>query len=231
MTKPIIEVKNLTFFFNSNQYLFKDSSFNINKSDLIAVIGPNGVGKSTLVKLILNLLKPKKGTITTHGKISYIPQKFNQDQNFPAKVSELLDLECCKCNLREEVVKNLSIEDLQDKQFKNLSGGQQQRVIIAISLLSNPDILILDEPTVGVDSTTQKDFYKLLKELNKKRNLTILFITHDTGMVSNYFKKILCIHDTKIHIEDAKNTNQFMTKLYSENYNQILHTHSHTHQN
>lgn len=229
MTKHIIEVKNLTFSFN-NQKLFDNCSFSIEKSDLIAIIGPNGVGKSTLVKLILKLLKPIKGDIKTHGKISYIPQKFNQDQNFPAKVSELLDLECCKCSLREEVVKSLSIEDLQAKQFKNLSGGQQQRVIIAISLLSNPDILILDEPTVGVDSTTQKDFYKLLKELNEKRGITILFITHDTGMVSHYFKKILCIHDNHIHIEDAKNTNEFMTKIYSKNYNQVHHPHSHTHQ-
>lgn len=226
MTNSQIKVKNLTFSFN-NQILFENCSFSIEKGDLIAIIGPNGVGKSTLVKLILNLLKSTKGEITRKGKISYIPQKFNQDQNFPAKVSELLDLECCKCSIREEVIKSLSIENLQNKQFKNLSGGQQQRVIIAISLLSNPDILILDEPTVGVDTTTQKDFYKLLKDLNKKRNLTILFITHDTGMVSHYFKKILCIHDKKIHIEDAKNTDKFMTQLYSEHFNQIIHSHKH----
>lgn len=230
MKDSIIEVKNLTFSFENQENLFEDTSFNIETSDLIAIIGANGIGKSTLIKLIINFLKPKKGKIITKGKISYIPQKFNQDNNFPAKVRELLDLECCDCSLRKEIVKSLGIDNLLEKQFKNLSGGQQQRVFITLSLLSNPDILILDEPTVGVDTQTQIDFYKLLKSLNEKRKLTILFITHDTGMVSNYFNKIICIDNKKVYIENAEKTNEFMTKKYAKNFNQVIHTHhKHTH--
>jgi zinc transport system ATP-binding protein len=196
---------------------------------LVAVIGPNGSGKSTLVKILSKLIPKQTGDINIYGKFSYIPQKFNQDTNFPAKVSELLDLECCGCELRKRVSTSLNIENLEDKQFKDLSGGQQQRVLISLSLLSNPDILILDEPTIGIDRQTQEEFYKLLKELNKQRNLTIIFVTHDTGMVSHYFDKILVVHNKHICLEDSNKTNKYQ-KSFMENHHETHHpNHNHNH--
>lgn len=223
--KNIIEVKNLNFSYPNQDNILENISFKIQKKDLVAIIGHNGSGKSTLIKLLLKILKQQKGTININGKLAYIPQKYNQDINFPGKVEEILELECCDCNLREEVLVNLGIQKLLNKQFKSLSGGQQQRVLIGLSLLSNPDILILDEPTVGVDTKTQEDFYKLLKKLNKERNLTILFVTHDTGMISNYFSKTICVGNKNIHIDNAKNTRSILHSVYGENFHEIHHHH------
>ena len=221
----IIDVKKLNYSYNQEETILENVSFSIEKKDLVAIIGPNGCGKSTLIKILLGILEHKKGNIKIKGKLAYIPQKYNQDSNFPGKVKEILDLECCDCSLRGEVLVNLGIENLQEKQFKSLSGGQQQRVLIALSLLSNPDILILDEPTVGVDAKTQEDFYKLLKKLNKERNLTILFVTHDTGMISNYFTKTICVENKKVHIDDAKNTHSLLHSTYGDNFHELHHHH------
>ncbi len=247
----MIEVKNLSFSYNekfnknkhkinnnhsnsnlnSDNYIFKNISFEIYRGDFVAIIGPNGVGKSTLIKVLTGFIKIKpdnKGKtnlIKINGRISYIPQKFNQDYNFPAKVSELLDLECCKCNLRNNILKSLDIYSIENKQFKDLSGGQQQRVLIAMSLLSNPDILILDEPTVGIDAKSQEGFYNILRDLNKNENLTILLITHDTSMISNYFNKTLCIFNKNICIDDAKNSHNNLHKIYGCNFHEIKHNH------
>ena len=220
--KIMIDVKNLSFSYSKTNPIFHNANFEIHSGELVAVIGPNGAGKSTLVKLLSKLIPNQSGKINILGKLSYIPQKFNQDTNFPAKVSELLDLECCGCSLRNQVSESLNIENLEDKQFKDLSGGQQQRVLISLSLLSNPDILILDEPTVGIDLKTQEEFYKLLKNLNKERNLTIIFVTHDTGMVSDYFDKILVVHNKHICLENAKKTNSYQ-KSFMESHHEIHH--------
>ena len=200
----VIEVKNLSYSYTNQEKILENISFTISKGDLVAIVGHNGSGKSTLIKILLGLLEHKKGKISISKKRSYIPQKVNQDNNFPGKVGEILDLECCDCGLRDEVLKSLDVKKFVNKQFKTLSGGQQQRVLIALSLLSNPEILILDEPTVGVDSQTQKGFYNLLKKLNKERNLTILFVTHDTHDAKSYFSKIIHVGDKTIKIEDLK---------------------------
>ncbi|MCA9495597.1 MAG: ATP-binding cassette domain-containing protein [Nanoarchaeota archaeon] len=221
----IIEIKNLNYSYNKKENILENVSLSVEKKDLVAIVGHNGSGKSTLIKLILGLIENKNGKINVKGKLAYIPQKYNQDINFPGKVKEILNLECCDCNLREDVLVNLGVENLQEKQFKSLSGGQQQRVLIALSLLSNPDILVLDEPTVGVDTKTQEEFYKLLKKLNKERELTILFVTHDTGMISNYFTKTICVGNKKVHIDDAKNIHTLLHSTYGNTFHELHHHH------
>ena len=205
--KNIIEVKNLSYSYNGLNSVLENISFSVKEKELVAIIGNNGCGKSTLIKLILGLIEKRSGVIKSFGKFSYIPQKYNQDNNFPAKVSEIFNLECCDCDLRNKVLKNLGTHNLLDKQFKNLSGGLQQRVLLTLSLLSNPNILVLDEPTIGVDKKTLIDFYKLLKNLNKERGLTILFVTHDTNMVFDYFDKIISIENKKINISNGRKNN------------------------
>lgn len=226
MNQNIIKIENLSYSYNGKDNIIENLNINIPKGELIAVVGPNGAGKSTLVKIIAGLLEPsKKAKVKVNGKIGYIPQKFNQDVNFPATVKELLNLECCKCNLRDDVTKSLDVKRLENKQFKELSGGQQQRVFIAVSLLSDPEILILDEPTVGIDTRTQEEFYKLLKKLNEERKITILFVTHDTGMISNYFTKVLCIFNKTACLDDAKNTNKVIQDTYGKNFHELNHHH------
>ncbi len=229
--KPIVEVENLNFSYNKNNIILDNVSFKIFKGELVAIIGPNGTGKSTLVKILSGLINTKdvKNSVKINSKISYIPQKSNTDNNFPAKVNELLNLECCNCSVRDEVLKSLNIDTLQEKQFKTLSGGQQQRVLIAMSLLSEPNILILDEPTVGVDKKTLEEFYKLLKKLNKERNLTILFVTHDISMLSNYFDKTIHIHNKKVCIEDSSELDKSLNDTYPKSFHKIIHNHNHNH--
>jgi len=225
----IIKVSNLSYSYGNDKIFYK-ASFSIKKGDLVAIVGPNGAGKSTLAKLLVGLLdfknkKERNKHIKINGKIAYIPQKFNQDSNFPAKVSEILELECCICNHSKDILKSLDISSLENKQFKDLSGGQQQRVLIALALLSNPDVLILDEPTVGIDSKTQDSFYNILSKLNKNRNLTILFVTHDTSMISNYFSNILCVFDKHIIYDDAKNSHSILHGAYGCSFHEIKHNH------
>ena len=205
----LIRVSNLSHKYNSN-YIFRNISFSILKEDSVAVIGPNGAGKSTLIKLLLGLVEKQEGEIAITKKVAYIPQKFNQDVNFPGRVSEILNLECCNCSNRAKILKGLGISNLMNEQFKNLSGGQQQRVVIALSMLSDPELLILDEPTIGVDEKTLIDFYELLEYLHKDRNVAILFITHDISMVEKYFTKTLCIHDNHVHIDSSKKASELL---------------------
>ena len=221
----IIDIKNLSYSYGGGENILEDISFSIKKKELIAIVGHNGSGKSTLIKILLGFLKTQKGKVSIKGKLAYIPQKNNQDSNFPAKVKEIFDLECCDCELRSNVLISLGVEQFLEKQFKSLSGGQQQRVLIALSLLSNPDILILDEPTVGIDSKTQEEFYKILKKLNSERKLTILFVTHDTGMISNYFTKVICVDNKKIYINDAKNIHSTLNSIYGGNFHELEHNH------
>ncbi|MFP4402715.1 MAG: metal ABC transporter ATP-binding protein [Candidatus Nanoarchaeia archaeon] len=229
LNSPLISVKNLNFNYSS-QPLLRDVSFEIFKGDFVAILGPNGAGKSTLIKLIVKLIETKesKKHITVNGKIAYIPQKFNQDPNFPTTVRELLDLECCACKNRAQIINSLNIENLINQQFKNLSGGQQQRVFVALSLLSEPDILILDEPTIGVDSNTQEEFYKLLNGLNTKQQLTIILITHDTSMVSSYITRVFCIGNHTL-IEENLNTSSKHSSVYAKSFEKLHHNHSHHH--
>lgn len=223
--KGSIELRDVSYSYQGQGKILDTISLDIPPGELVAIIGPNGSGKSTLIKLLTGLLKPSKGSVTVHGQPSYIPQKINQDVNFPAKVSEILELECCDCSDRDEILKSLDVLKFKDKQFKSLSGGQQQRVFIALSLLSNPDILILDEPTIGVDAKTQENFFKLLKRLNKERNLTILFVTHDTGMVSDYFTTVMCVHNKQLHVEKAENTKKLLKGMYASSAKEMHHHH------
>lgn len=228
-SKPLrtqIEVSDLSYTYSS-QTILQNVSFSINKGDFVAIMGPNGAGKSTLIKILVGLLEIKnfKKHISINGKIAYIPQKFNQDAQFPTTVKELLALECCKCEHRNKVVSSLRLSKLEDKQFKDLSGGQQQRVFVALALLSNPDILILDEPTVGIDSNTQEEFYKLLHELNTKKKLTILLVTHDTSMISNYVTRTLCVGN-KTLIEDTQDSqSSHLHRVYPESFHKMHHHH------
>ena len=202
--QSLILVKNLSYTFDNSNYLFKNISFEIFKGDIVAITGPNGVGKSTLLKVLLGLIEVQKGEVQLTKKVGYIPQKYNQDVNFPAKVNEILNLECCECGNRTKILKGLMISQLLHKQFKDLSGGQQQRVLIALSMLSSPEVLILDEPTVGIDEKSLKEFYELLHYLNKTRGMTILSVTHDTAHIQKYFTRVLCIHDNHVHIDEVR---------------------------
>lgn len=228
--KFAIEIKNLEFSYD-NEKVFTNISLSIDDGDFVAIVGPNGAGKSTLIKLILGLLTPNSGVIkilnTTFSKlenknlIAYVPQIMSFEKNFPISVKELLEL---KGKLDTKITSSLEITDLLEKQFINLSGGQKQRVLIAFVLMSKPRLLILDEPTIGIDPKSQKNFYDLLKKINEEEKITILLVTHDVGIIPSVAKKVLCINHNICCMGHSKDAQELLKQVYEEDF--IVHHHN-----
>lgn len=183
----MIEINKLFFSYtNSAPYILNNISLTINDGDYISILGDNGSGKSTLVKLVLKLLTPTKGNIVTSNKnIGYVPQKsdfFNSQ--FPITVYEMLNCyrKILKIKDKGLVTKNLEIINMlpfKDSLVGTLSGGQLQKIFIARALLGSPGLLILDEPSTGVDVNSQKDIYNLIKQLNRTNKVTVISIEHN----------------------------------------------------
>ena len=204
----IIQIKNLDFNYGETKVL-ENINLEIQKGDFLGLIGPNGSGKTTLLRLILGLNKTKKGTIKIfendaqkfkeHKKIGYVPQKAtNIDQNFPATVKEVVATGTTKKTQQKTInkaLKTVNMHKYAERKIGNLSGGQQQRVFIARALINNPELLILDEPTTGIDKENKDSFYDLLAQLNKK-GITIILVTHDTGTITKHVNKVACLNQT-----------------------------------
>ncbi|SFV49872.1 Zinc ABC transporter, ATP-binding protein ZnuC [hydrothermal vent metagenome] len=223
---PIIDVRRLEYHIG-DQAILKDINFEINQGEYVALLGPNGGGKSTLVKLILGLIKPSSGEIEIFEKpqrefrewykIGYVPQNVSLfDNNFPLSVYETVSLGLSSqkpwfgmLNTQdreaiEEAMSSASISDLRDRNLSDLSGGQRQRVMIARALVSQPEVLILDEPSTGVDITTQHKFYQFLKKLNIEKSLTIVFVTHDLGVIADDVTHVLAVNQNLLFAGTAK---------------------------
>ncbi|MBP9762542.1 metal ABC transporter ATP-binding protein [Patescibacteria group bacterium] len=211
---PLIEVKDLGFAYAQNLVL-EAVSFVVEKGEYVGIVGPNGGGKTTLLKILVGLLTPTTGEVLIAGKpavsaraeIGYVPQRVTQDHlSFPATVYELVEsgrtvkkglfgrLDAKDKEAIRQALKVAGIEELQGRLMSDLSGGQRQRVYVARALAAQPKILILDEPFVGVDVTTQAEFYAFLKQLNEKHGLTILFVSHDIDAISEEVQSVLCLN-------------------------------------
>ena len=186
----VVTIKNLSFSYNSFQPLLKDIDIFIPDGSYVSIIGENGSCKSTLVKLILGLLKPQKGEIIKKSSnIAYVPQwldGFNSE--FPITVKEVLSihlktLKLKDKNLIDKVLKTVNMVDFKNNLIGNLSGGQKQKILIARALLGNPELLILDEPSTGIDVSSQKEIYSLIKDLNLKSNMTVIAVEHNMDAV------------------------------------------------
>lgn len=191
----MIQINNLFFSYtNSTPYILNDISLTINDGEYLSILGDNGSGKSTLIKLILNFLSPTKGNITNSNKnIGYVPQKSDfLNSQFPITVYEMLNcyrkvLKIKDKGLVTKCLENINMLDFKDSLIGTLSGGQCQKIFIARSLLGSPDLLILDEPSTGVDVNSQKDIYKIIKKLNKTNKITVIAIEHnlDAAMMNS----------------------------------------------
>lgn len=215
-----IEVKDLVFAYGKDNIL-KNISFDLNRGDFLTIQGENGSGKSTLIKLILKDLKKKSGQIKLFGKdiekfddyskIGYVPQVNDANKvAFPVTGKEFVVLNLYKkFNIFNRPTKKcykkvynifeiLNIENLLNIPFNQLSGGQAQKVMIARAMVNDPDLLILDEPTVGVDEKSKRDFLKLLSNLNDKHKISILMISHEMDIVREFSKRQIRIKNGRI---------------------------------
>lgn len=210
MSDKILEIRNLYFRYK-DEFVLEDISFSLDREEFFGIIGPNGSGKSTLLKLIVGILKPTEGEVKVYtDNISYIPQKITSLYHlFPATVEEIVELGRLSDGIvrrftnkdKELIDKALELVGL--KEFKNkkigeLSGGQQQRVHIARAIVSSPDLLILDEPTTGVDVANQARFYELLGHLNKDMHITIVIVSHDISGIASEVSMMAYL-DKRLH--------------------------------
>lgn len=207
----LITIKDLCFSYtNKPPYLLDNINLNIPCGAYISVIGENGSCKTTLIKLILGLLKPTSGSINiSANSIGYVPQKLDSfNSQFPITVKEVL--ECHKKTLGKNkniditaALKSVNLYDYKNKLLGNLSGGQQQRVLIARALMGNPDVIILDEPSTGVDESNQKEIYSVVSQINKEDKKTILSIEHNVHIALKYSTHILKVHNGNVKLYTA----------------------------
>ena len=198
---PILKVDNLAVNLDG-QKIIHDISFDLSRGDTVAIVGPNGAGKSVLFRALLNLV-PYTGTITwmKNIKINYIPQRFTIDRDFPLTVREFLQFKTKSHHTILSALRSVGITDehhinhhLLDQRLGWLSGGQIQRVLIAWAIIDQPDVILFDEPTAGIDVGGEETIYHLIKKLKDEKDLTILIISHDLNVVYKYATTVLCLN-------------------------------------
>jgi len=226
MNAPLVSIKDMDFAYQKNLVLSK-VSLSVFERDFIGIIGPNGGGKTTLVKAILGLVKPQKGTVEhslEKNDIGYLPQGNQVDENFPITVREViasglehgLKIEFRKAKERrkkvEEAMERVGMEALRSRPIGELSGGEFQRTLLARAIISSPKLLVLDEPDTHVDNQFETELYSLLKELNEK--MTILLVSHDIGIISPYIKTIACVN-RDLHYHSSNEISEEQLKVYN----------------
>ncbi len=214
--KTVVEIRDVSVRYPSGVLALDGINIDVNDKDLIALIGPNGAGKSTLLKVILGLIKPTTGSVRLLGSedltknlkyVGYVPQSaIARDANMPFTVFEtvmlgrtpqagLLHGVGAKDRQKvEEMLKLFGIFDLKTRKIGQLSGGQSQRVFLAKAMVADPKLLLLDEPTSGVDTTSKTEFYSTLERLNKETGVTVILCSHDIGVITKIANRVLCIN-------------------------------------
>ncbi|HNR35338.1 MAG TPA: ABC transporter ATP-binding protein [Candidatus Hydrogenedentes bacterium] len=233
---------NVSFAYEGEPVL-SDVNLRIDDGDFVSIIGPNGGGKTTLLKLILGLLRPQMGSIRVldrppvqaRSQVGYVPQFFQFDTSFPVRVLDVVlmgrlhripfagryrpeDRESAKSALRD-----VELGDMASSPFAALSGGQRQRALIARALASEPRLLLLDEPTANIDPAVQNELFRLLDELS--RRLTILMVTHDIGFVSSSIRRVVCVNRTVVVHPTSELTGGAIADLYRSDVRLVRHDH------
>ncbi|MGC1497031.1 MAG: metal ABC transporter ATP-binding protein [Sulfitobacter sp.] len=179
------------------QTVLKDVNFCISKGEIVTIVGPNGSGKSSLLRALIGALKPSDGTVTRAAglRIGYVPQKLQIDATLPLTVKRFLNLPHRQNTaVVEAALTQAGVPELAKRQMSDLSGGQFQRVLLARALLGNPDILILDEATQGLDQPGAAAFYRQIEEVRTKMNLAVLMVSHDLHVVMAASDRVLCLN-------------------------------------
>ena len=239
MSNALISFKNVNFGY-SRRTIIENASFDIFKNECVSIVGPNGGGKTTILKLMLGLIKPLNGQIDVlnnkpevgRASIGYMPQYSNYDENFPINVLDIVlmgrlnkgTLGFYKKFDKEyalDVLEQVGLQHKKDSLFSELSGGQKQRALIARALVGSPKILLLDEPTANLDYVIEGKFYELIHKLNE--TMTIVIVSHDIGFVANIVKRVLCVNKTVVEHPIDKLNGKNIGCLYGEEVGLVRH--------
>jgi len=245
---PVITLDTVSFSYDGVPVL-EDVSLTVNERDFLSIVGPNAGGKTTLLKLILGLLKPTKGTVRVFGQlpekvrsqIGYMPQYASLDPLFPVSVLDVVLMgrlgsgksfglyRATDLDAADEALKKMELYDVRHAAFSALSGGQRQRVLIARALVSDPDLLLLDEPTANVDAIIETELYELLRQLND--HMTIVLVTHDLGFVSQYVKSVACVSRRVVAHPTSEITGEMINEIYGCDMRMVRHDAIHHEEN
>jgi len=242
MTENAIEIDDLWFSYNS-QPVLEAVNLRIARGEMASLVGPNGGGKTTLLKLMLGLLAPDRGEVRIFGQspqdvrppVGYMPQHASFDPKFPVNVTDVVlmgrlgrsaslgpygraDRQAAAAALEE-----VRLADLAGRPFSELSGGQRQRVLIARALVSQPELLLMDEPTASLDVGVEQEFHALLRGLG--RRLTVVVVSHDIGFVSEIVGKVVCVRRTVAVHPTAELTGELIRDLYGQDVRLVRHDH------
>ena len=240
---PVIELDGVSFAYNSGVKVIENATLRIMPGESGCIVGPNGGGKSTLLKILLGILHPAHGTVRIFGRppvesrrrIGYMPQYHQLDAAFPVSVLEvaLMGRVSKRTIFRYrksdrqyamDVLAELGIADLAERSFSGLSGGQRQRVLIARALAGEPELLLLDEPTANIDPGAEEQFYGILEELRKR--MTVVTVSHDLGFVNRETDLIICVNKQVVTHAPADFTAETANEIYHHQMSLIKHDHS-----
>jgi len=239
---PAIEIEDVWFSYNGPPVL-REVSLRIARRELVCMVGPNGGGKTTLLKLMLALLRPGRGRIRILGRspaearpaVGYMPQHAHFDPKFPVSVMDVVLMgrlgrsalmgphRRADRAAADHALEEVDLADFRKRSFSELSGGQRQRVLIARSLVSAPELLLLDEPTASLDVAVETEFHDLLRRLSQR--LTVVVVSHDVGFVADVVGRVVCVKGTVAVHPTAALTGELVRDLYGLDVRLIRHDH------
>lgn len=242
----VVEVEKLSFAYTADAPVLRDATVRVARGDFACLIGPNGGGKTTLLRLMIGLLEPRAGHVRllggeprkTREQAGYMPQHARLDLQFPITVLEVVLMgrighaapmgpySAIQKERALAALARVGMADFRGRSFSALSGGQRQRVLVARALACEPAILVLDEPTSNLDIGSQNDLYDLLHRLNDE-GMTLVMVSHDVGYVSNFVKTIVCVN-RGVDVHPAREiAGDFISDMYGRDMRIIVHDHKH----
>lgn len=230
--EPMLDVQHLSVTFG-DQTILHDVDFQIEQGDSLAIVGPNGSGKTILLKTLLGIHKSYKGTFAWRpdARLGYVPQKIDADRHLPIHLRNLLEAKAHIQRLPHKdiarIVKTVGLpRETLLTPIGHLSGGQFQKALIAFALLGDPNVILFDEPTASLDELSEEHIYELLNELRDERGLTVILVSHDLGMIPEMSNKALCLNKSAVCFgpTDKALTKETLSKLYPESHKHMHHT-------